>query len=79
MATYIDSNGINFTNISLGAATMIGGKITNSSENKIAAGKGNPIVDAVSIDWNGMEIDENTIINTTGQLISWIKNNIGMS
>jgi len=35
-----------------------------------------PLVNAVDIDWNGAEIDENKIINTTGELLSWIKESL---
>ena len=47
--------------------------ISRDSAAKINAGKGRPVVNAVSIDWNGAEVDENVVINTTGQLLSWIK------
>ena len=30
------------------------------------------LFDAVQIDWNGIKVDDNTIINTTGELIEWI-------
>jgi len=70
-------NGIKFNNIVLENPTTIASKITRSSQGAIAAGKGKPVVDAVSIDWNGAEVEENVVINTTGQLISWIKSAIG--
>lgn len=31
------------------------------------------IIDAVNIDWNGIEVSENKTINTTTELINWIK------
>lgn len=31
------------------------------------------LINAVDIDWNGAEMDENTIIDTTGQLLAYIK------
>lgn len=34
-----------------------------------------PLINAVDIDWNGAEVDSNTTINTTGDLLSWIKDN----
>ena len=70
----LNQDGIQFSNITLTNPITIGGKITRSGENAIHAGKGKPVVDAVNIDWNGAEVEENVIINTTGQLISWIKN-----
>ena len=30
-------------------------------------------VNAIEIDWNGAEVDENTVLNTTGDLLTWIK------
>jgi uncharacterized repeat protein (TIGR02543 family) len=35
-------------------------------------------INAVDIDWNGAEVEDNVVINTTGELLSWIKtkNNI---
>ena len=63
MATNLTQNGINFNNVDLssenGSPVTIGGKITRSSENAIHAGKGKPVVDAVNIDWNGAEVEEN--------------------
>ena len=31
------------------------------------------IVNAIDIDWNGAEVEENVVINTTGELLSWIQ------
>lgn len=30
-------------------------------------------INAVDIDWNGAQVEENVIINTTGELLNWIK------
>lgn len=35
------------------------------------------IINAVDIDWNGAQVSNNVTINTTGELLSWIKNNPG--
>ena len=35
-----------------------------------------PFINAVDIDWNGIEIENNNRINTTADLINWIKNKI---
>ena len=31
------------------------------------------LVNAIDIDWNGIEVDNNIILNTTSDLIAWIK------
>lgn len=31
------------------------------------------LVDAIDIDWNGVEIDENITLNTTSDLVNWLK------
>lgn len=36
-------------------------------------------INAVDIDWNGAEVEENVIINTTGELLNWIKNKCNSS
>ena len=53
---------------------LINKKISRDSYSKINAGKNNPIINAVSIDWNNAQVDNNTYINTTGELLNWIKN-----
>ena len=75
MSTLIQ-NGIEFSNLNMQGALLIPGKVTTSSAAKTAAGKGTPAVDAVNIDWNGAVVDENVVINTSGELISWIKNKL---
>ena len=35
-----------------------------------------PFINAVDIDWNGIEVENNNRINTTADLINWIKNKI---
>lgn len=60
-----------------------GGKITNSSnvdrnntynvskiENK---GSSSPVINAIDIDWNGAQVEEDKVINTTSELLNWIK------
>jgi hypothetical protein len=60
-----------------------GGKITNSSNvdrdgyynvNKIEAkGSASPVINAIDIDWNGAQVEEDKVINTTSELLKWIK------
>ena len=80
MAT-ISQNNINFTNINADPIFSINGKF---SRNQNDDGNGhfdttlteNEIVksfNAIEIDWNGAQLDSQTTINTTGQLISAIK------
>jgi len=65
-------NGIEFT-INNEDYLIVNKKISIDSYNKIQAGKNNPIINAISIDWNNAKVDENTYINSTGDLLSWIK------
>ena len=54
--------------------TIINKKVSRDSYLKIQSGKNNSIINAISIDWNNAKVDDNTYINTTGELLSWIKN-----
>ena len=65
-------NGIEFTPVNEDYL-IINKKISRDSYNKLLAGKNNPIINAISIDWNNAKVDDNTYINTTGELLSWIK------
>ena len=64
---------ITFNNVAFQTYAAVNDIISRDSAAKINAGKGRPVVNAVSIDWNGAEVDENKVINTTGQLLAWIK------
>lgn len=74
---FIDNN-IEFTNVQepgIEVESAPIGMLNNYSysNNNQNITKGNKyIVNAIDIDWNGAKIDENTTINTTGELISWI-------
>ena len=73
MATF-KQNGIQFT--ALQGQLKPTGKFSKASNGNFydAALDGvDPIINAVEIDWNNAEVDENLIINTTGELLSWIK------
>ena len=37
------------------------------------------LVNAIDIDWNGIEIDENTVLNDTSDLINWIASRTGQN
>ena len=71
-------NSILFKNIYKDGGVSINDTLIQSSFNpneNIPSDSNFPLINAVDIDWNGAEIDSNTTINTTGDLISWIKNN----
>ena len=73
MATF-KQNGIQFT--ALQGQLKPTGKFSKASNGNFydAALDGvDPIINAVEIDWNNAEVDENLIINTTGELLAWIK------
>jgi len=65
-------NGIEFT-VNNEDYLIVNKKLSIDSYNKIMAGRCNPIINAISIDWNNAKVDDNTYINSTGDLLSWIK------
>ena len=66
-------NNITFNKVDFTTYAAVNDILSRDSAAKINAGKGNPIINAVSIDWNGAEVDEDVVINTTGELLTWIK------
>ena len=74
---YINSN-ITFNNVKEYGVKLTSGPLLINGLAGVDPEDGG-IINAVNIDWNGAEVDENTVINTTGELLSWIKNNIGDS
>ena len=62
---------INFNNIKNNAQLRLG-KISNRNSD-FEFNEFVPIVNAVELDWNGAEVDENKVINTTEELLIWIK------
>ena len=68
-------NNIEFT-INDEVLNVVKNKLSIDSINKLRAGKVTPIINAIAIDWNNAKIDEDTYINTTGDLINWIKSSI---
>ena len=68
----LNQNGINFNNINFDDFTAVSSIVSIDSAGKIAAGKGSYVTNAVSIDWNGMQLGDAQVINTTGELASYI-------
>lgn len=66
----LNQNGIDFNNISFTNYTAVSAVVSIDSANKIAAGKGSYVTNAVTIDWNGAQLGTTTI-NTTGKLLSY--------
>lgn len=78
---YIDKNGIEFNEVRapqilfkngpLGIKDRIkhdGTEVTEIDNNDTS-----PLINAVDIDWNGIDVGDSESINTTGDLIAWIK------
>ena len=74
----MNQNGINF-NIKNEDFTFITKKLSIDAFNKLNAGKISPIINAIAIDWNEAEVEDNVKIKTTGELLSWIKNKININ
>jgi hypothetical protein len=80
MAKYTDNNNITFNNVSqigsgvnfppVGSSNGGSGYVINKGK---VESKGSPIVNAIDIDWNGAEVETNKELNTSGDLIKWIK------
>ena len=69
----LNQNGIDFNNISFIDYTAVSAVVSADSANKIAAGKGSYVTNAVTIDWNGAVVGENKTLNTTGEVLSRYK------
>ena len=86
MAT-IQQNNINFTNVKSDPIFAAIGKFSKSGNDDGTAHfdtslSGDEIAksfNSIEIDWNGAEIDENTTINTTGELLSYVKEKSSIS
>ena len=81
---YTDDSGIQFNNIDLtgGYKTADGSKWTaknsmflpdNAEDGVIKGRDTRKFINAVDIDWNGAQVEENVTLNSTGDLLSWIK------
>ena len=81
---YTDTNNITFNSFD---STIIGVGKKVSNEQYLGAtvndlediasdnnGKLPTVINAVEIDWNGAQVEENVTLNSTGDLLSWIKN-----
>jgi len=75
---YINSN-ITFNNVKDKGVKLSAGPLLINGLTGTDPDDGTGIVNAIDIDWNGAEVGENIIINTTGELLNWIKSNIGGS
>ena len=69
-------DGIQFNNITHeDDGIAIDAQIIRKNNNwKSEQNKYKPVVNAVDIDWNSAEVADNVTINTTSELINWIKN-----
>ena len=73
-------NNFNFSTLNTNNGSTIISKKSNKdhvlSIQNLGAEEGDPIVtilNAVEIDWNGVEVDEGVVLNTTSDLLNWIK------
>ena len=75
----ITINGVKFTNIpNKRTGVKIGNKLSQSNftgnlEEYLASEDFHKLLCAIDIDWNGIEVAENVVINDTDELINWIK------
>jgi len=74
----ITINGVKFTNVpNKRTGVKLGNKISQTNftgdlEEYLASEDFYKLISAIDIDWNGIEIGENVIINDTADLINWI-------
>ena len=79
----ITINDIKFTNIpnkKFGiklSNTLTQSNINQSVVNYLQSEDFYKLVNAVDIDWNGIEVDESVLINDTADLIKWIATKVG--
>ena len=81
MAT-IRQNNIDFTNVQDSNIFAASGKYsismnddgTGKFDTTLSGDEITPSFNAVEIDWNGAQVEENVTLNSTGDLLSWIKN-----
>ena len=78
MAQTIQNN-IRFGNIYKDSGVRIGDTLIQTSwdpNSEYPSENNYPLINAVDIDWNGAEVDEDKVINTTGDLLAWIKESL---
>lgn len=69
----IEQNNIIFNSVKdKGGVTVGTGPIRINGQNSFGENS-KDIVNAVDIDWNGAQVEENVTLNSTGDLLSWIK------
>ena len=74
----ITINGVKFTNVpNKRTGVKLGNKISQTNftgdlEEYLASEDFYKLISAIDIDWNGIEIGENVVINDTADLINWI-------
>lgn len=72
-------SGITFSNVTLGnvnfesSPVACAGTYNVSGNNITFNGEDHLMVNAIDIDWNGAQVGNNTTINSTADLINWIK------
>jgi len=74
---------IKFNNINADSVFTTGGKYSNPSNSRRGVFNTNleyedifPSINAIEIDWNGAEVREGLNINTTSELLAWLKESI---
>ena len=65
-------NGITFNSVKTGVLPMSQWP-TFSLKKQEGVDEDGGIINAVDIDWNGAQVEENVTLNSTGDLLSWIK------
>ena len=79
----ITINGVKFTNVpNKRTGVKLGNKISQTNftgdlEEYLASEDFYKLISAIDIDWNGIEIGENVVINDTADLINWIITTVG--
>ena len=73
------NNGIAFNNVKEYGVKLTSGPLLINGLTGTDPDDGQGIINAIDIDWNGAEVEDNIIINTTGDLLNWIKNKSGNS
>jgi len=81
---YTDSkNNITFNNVKPAGSLHASGPIghnrmyTVQGDAITAITQGISLINGIDIDWDGAEVEPNVIINTTGDLLNWIRNRVG--
>ena len=73
MSKSITQKGIIFSNYATGNESYSLGKTIRLGSNEGLDEDNFGIVNAVDIAWNGAQVEDNVTLNTTGDLLNWIK------